>query len=106
GATPAGRRLLYGKALAMGADSAYLRGVYGDLQIGDGAVAEGVTAVRAALRVAPDYAALWFSLARGLLKGKDPAGARAALARGRTISPQADEVRELETALRVADRTR
>ncbi len=103
GRTQADRRTVFRQALAMGADSAYLRGVYGEAAAADGAVAEGVAELRAAVRIEPGYAALWFSLARAQLRGKDLPGARAALARGRALSPLADEVRDLDRDLRLAE---
>jgi hypothetical protein len=103
GATVRDHRAIYREALAAGGDSAYLRGVYGDLAAANGGVADAVTALRGAVRIEPGYAALWFSLARALIRARDFPGARAALAKGRALSPAAEEIGELEGDMRKAE---
>jgi len=99
GLTRAGRQAVFRKALALGADSAYLRAVYGNQAVGDGAVAEGIAQLRAAARLAPGYAAVWFSLARGLIKARAYSEARAALATGLALGPTTEDTADIARAL-------
>jgi len=99
GLSRAGRQAVFRKALALGADSAYLRAVYGNQAAGDGAIAEGVGQLREAARLAPGYAAVWFSLARGLIKARAYPQARVALATGLALGPTTEETADIVQAL-------
>ena len=91
----AGRKAVYRRGLAAGVESAYLCGTYGEITMNDGFPAEGAEELRKSVRLAPDLADAWFSLARALLRSGRPGEARQALARGERLEPGSPDLNDL-----------